>query len=233
MSFTPLDGTIRLSTPSKQFPIPVQMMGMKVMPVAQHVQIDLESIGLKLDWDHHQYVAVHAGPAMWGKLGGMCGSLDGDYSNDLMSRTGKKLETVKAFADAWRVDDSNEMCRVENSAELEFGMDSCEPNKLQKAVSICERLLANEKLSDCIKPFNFDALIRTCIADYCNCPNRDHPETCNCDALAMLAKECMFKGIQLQHGWRNLEICREYQRDFKLFIQINHLLHLLLSNVTQ
>ncbi|XP_034481426.1 hemocytin [Drosophila innubila] len=202
-----LNGTMRLSTPTKELPIPVQVMGMKVMPVAQHVQIDLESIGMKLDWDHHQYVAVHAGQAMWGKLGGLCGSLDGDYSNDLMSRTGKKLETVKAFADAWRVADSSEMCRVENSAEMEFGMESCEQSKLQKAVSICERLLANEKLSDCIKPFNYDALIRTCIADYCNCPNREQPESCNCDAIAMLAKECMFKGIQLQHGWRNLEIC--------------------------
>ncbi|ALC44456.1 Hml, partial [Drosophila busckii] len=202
-----LNGTMRMSTPTKQLPIPVQVMGMKVLPVAQHVQIELESIGLKLDWDHHQYVAVHAGPAMWGKVGGLCGTLDGDYNNDLMSKTGKKLETIKAFADAWHVDDSNEMCRVENAAELEFGMESCEQSKLQKAVGICERLLANEKLSDCIKPFNYEALIRSCVEDYCNCAKRDQPESCNCDAIAMLAKECMFKGVQLQHGWRNLEIC--------------------------
>ncbi|SPP76371.1 hemocytin [Drosophila guanche] len=206
-TFENLNGTIQLSTPIKKLPMSVQVMGMKVMPVAQHVQIDLESVGLKLDWDHHQYVSVQAGPQMWGKVGGLCGSLDGDPNTDFVSRTGKKLETVKAFADAWRVQDHSEMCLVENGAELDFGMESCEQSKLQKAVSVCERLLANEKLGDCIKPFNYEALIRTCMADYCNCANREHPESCNCDAIAMLAKECGFKGIKLEHGWRNLEIC--------------------------
>lgn len=200
---------MQLTTPIKKLPMPVQVMGMKVMPVAQHVQIDLESVGLKLDWDHRQYVSVQAGPQMWGKVGGLCGTLDGDPNTDLTSRTGKKLATVKAFADAWRVEDRSELCQVENSAEMEFGMDSCEQSKLQKAVSVCERLLANEKLGDCIKPFNYDALIRTCMADYCNCANRGHPESCNCDAIAMLAKECAFRGIKLEHGWRNLEICRK------------------------
>ncbi|KAH8270632.1 hypothetical protein KR018_012544 [Drosophila ironensis] len=206
-TFENLNGTVQLSTPIKTLPMPVQVMGMKVIPVAQHVQIELESVGVKVDWDHRQYVSIQAGPQMWAKVGGLCGTLDGDSNTDFLSKTGKTLATVKSFADAWRVEDHSEMCQVENSAELDFGMDSCDQNKLQKAATVCERLLANEKLGDCIKPFNYDALIRTCIADYCHCANQEHPESCNCDAIAMLAKECAFKGIKLEHGWRNLEIC--------------------------
>lgn len=184
-------------------------MGMKVIPVAQHLQISLESIGLTIDWDRHQYVAVHAGPALWKKVGGLCGSLDGDYKNDLTSKTGVVLETTKAFTDAWRVDDNSDLCLMQNGAELEFGSESCDLAKRKKALDICERLLTNDKLGECIKPFNFEALLRTCVDDYCNCPNREHPETCNCDAISMLSKECTFKGFKMEHGWRNLEICRK------------------------
>lgn len=80
---------MQLTTPIKKLPMPVQVMGMKVMPVAQHVQIDLESVGLKLDWDHRQYVSVQAGPQMWGKVGGLCGTLDGDPNTDLTPERAK------------------------------------------------------------------------------------------------------------------------------------------------
>lgn len=184
-------------------------MGMKVYPVAQHLQIDLESIGLQIDWDQHQYLGVQAGAGLWKRVGGLCGSLDGDYKNDLMTKTGVKVETVKSFTDSWRVADNTDLCAMENSAELEFDSKTCDPEKRKKALNICERLLANEKLEDCIKSFNFEALLKTCVDDYCNCNNQAHPETCNCDALAMLAKECTFRGVKLEHGWRNLEICRK------------------------
>ncbi|XP_037934058.1 hemocytin isoform X2 [Teleopsis dalmanni] len=202
-----INGTLKLSTRTNVLPIPVQVVGMKVLPVAEHIQIHLESVGVKIDWDRHQYIAVHVSPILWSKVGGLCGSLDGDYRNDLMSKYGKVMETVKAFADSWRVEDKSDLCVMENSAELEFGSSKCASDKHQKAISICERLLANEKLGDCIKLFNFEALLKTCVDDYCNCPNREHPETCNCDAMSMLAKECVFKGVKLEHGWRNLEIC--------------------------
>uniref|UniRef100_A0A1I8Q8K8 Hemocytin n=1 Tax=Stomoxys calcitrans TaxID=35570 RepID=A0A1I8Q8K8_STOCA len=206
-TFKNLNGTVVLETPTKKLPIPVQVMGMKVVPVAQQIQIDLESIGLKIDWDRHQYVGVHASPALWSRVGGLCGSLDGDYKNDIMTKTGKIVQTVKSFTDSWRVEDNSELCVMENSAEVQFDSKNCDPNKRKQAISVCERLLTNEKLGDCIKAFNFEALIRTCVDDYCNCANQAHPETCNCDALSMLAKECSFKGVKLEHGWRNLEIC--------------------------
>lgn len=181
-------------------------MGMKVVPVAQHLEIDLESVGLKIDWDRYQYIGIQASPALWSRVGGLCGSLDGDYKNDLMTKKGKIVSTVKSFLDTWRVEDNSELCAM----EFEFDTKTCDPNKRKKAISVCERLLTNEKLVDCIKKFNFEALMKNCVDDYCNCANQEHPETCNCDALSMLAKECTFKGIKMEHGWRNLEICRKY-----------------------
>ncbi|XP_067647324.1 hemocytin isoform X2 [Eurosta solidaginis] len=202
-----INGSVHLSTPDKELPIPVQVMGMKIIPVAQHLQIQLESVGLQIDWDRHQYLGIHAGPLLWSKVGGLCGSLDGDYKNDLMAKSGVVVETVKSFTDSWRVDDKSDLCTMENSRELDFGSESCEPAKQKKAVEVCSRLQGNEKLEECVKGINFEALLRACVDDYCNCPNREHPETCNCDAISMLAKECIFKGVRLEHGWRDLEIC--------------------------
>nr|XP_014086275.2 hemocytin [Bactrocera oleae] len=202
-----INGTVHLSTPTKKFPIPVQVMGMKIIPVAEHLQIQLESVGLQIDWDRHQYLGIHAGPLLWSKVGGLCGTLDGDYMNDLMSKGGVVVETVKSFTDSWRVEDSSDLCVMENSRELEFGSETCEATKRAKAINICTRLLSNDKLEDCIKGINFEALLRACVDDYCNCANRERPESCNCDGVSMLAKECAFKGIKLEHGWRNLEIC--------------------------
>lgn len=185
---------------------------MRLVSVAQHFIIELETIGLKIDWDLHQYVGIYASPALWSRVGGLCGSLDGDYTNDLMTKSGKIVETVKSFTDSWLIVDKSETYAMENSAEIEFDTKSCDPDKRQKAFEVCERLLANEKLDDCFKSYNFESLVKTCVADYCNCANQKHPETCNCDALSVFAKECAFRGVKLEHGWRNLEICRKYAK---------------------
>ncbi|XP_037900754.1 hemocytin [Glossina fuscipes] len=206
-TFENQNGTINMYTPTKKFPIPAQVMGMKVMPVAQHLLIDLVRVGLQIDWDHYQYVGVRASPVLWGRVGGLCGSLDGDYRNDLITKAGAVVETVNSFTDSWRVEDPSSTCVMENQVELEYDPKSCDTGKRKQAVSVCERLLANEKLEECMKLFNFEALLRSCIDDYCNCDNREHPESCNCNTLSTLAKECTFKGVKLEHGWRNLEIC--------------------------
>lgn len=186
---------------------------MKVVPVAQHLLIELDGVGLKVEWDRHQYVGVHAGAALWNRAAGLCGSLDGDYQNDLMTRNGDIAQTVKTFTDSWRVQDpTNDVCLVENTMELEYDPKECDASKRLKALSVCERLLANEKLDECVKTMNFETLLKSCIDDYCNCANREHPETCNCDSVSMLAKECAFRGVTLEHGWRNLEICRKFAK---------------------
>lgn len=207
-------------TPTKKFPIPAQVMGMKVMPVAQHLLIDLVRVGLQIDWDHYQYVGVRASPVLWGRVGGLCGSLDGDYRNDLITKAGVVVETVNSFTDSWRVEDPSGTCAMENNVELEYDPKSCDTGKRKQAVSVCERLLANEKLEECMKLFNFEALLRSCIDDYCNCDNQEHPESCNCNTLSTLAKECTFKGVKLEHGWRNLEICRKFCYEKRFFARL-------------
>ncbi|XP_055854171.1 hemocytin [Episyrphus balteatus] len=205
-TFENSNGTVKLSTPQKNLPIPVQVKGMKVLPVAQHLRIDLDPVGMTLLWDKAQYIAMQATPGLWNRTGGMCGSFDGDHRNDFISKDGVLLKTSKAFADSWKESDDSTLCIMDNSGEVDF-TKQCDQKDRLKAIEVCEQLLENSKLTECVKPFNMNALMKSCVNDYCNCANKDHPEMCNCDSVAMLAKECEFRGIKLEHGWRDLQIC--------------------------
>ncbi len=67
---------------------------------------------------------------------------------------------------------------------------------------------ANQKfilLQECDK----ESLLKTCTSDFCYCSDKAHPTKCACDGISVLAKDCQFRGVMLDHGWRDMEICRK------------------------
>jgi len=63
--------------------------------------------------------------------------------------------------------------------------------------------------------FDKSSLLTTCITDYCTCSNVLKPEKCACDGVSVLAKDCTFSGIKMEHGWRDLNICRKNLKSFR------------------
>ncbi|XP_002132784.3 hemocytin-like [Drosophila pseudoobscura] len=193
-----LNGSVTLSTPSKKLSLPVQVLGMKIVTFAQHIEVDLESVGLQLIWDHHQQLAVHASVDLWQKLGGLCGHLDGNCDNDLMSRSGSVSKAIRTFTDSWR--NADQTCVLEPDEDLA----QCHGDRHKKAVSKCKDLLYNLKLKSCLEQFNQEALLRTCISDQCAC---DDGQDCSCNLLQSLVDECRFEGLEPAKDWRNLQLC--------------------------
>ncbi|EDW29183.1 GL18548 [Drosophila persimilis] len=191
-------GSMTLSTPSKKLSLPVQVLGMKIVTFAQHIEVDLESVGLQLIWDHHQQLAVHASVDLWQKLGGLCGHLDGNCDNDLMSRSGSGSKAIRTFTDSWR--NADQTCVLEPDEDLA----QCHGDRHKKAVSKCKDLLYNLKLKSCLEQFNQETLLRTCISDQCAC---DDGQDCSCNLLQSLVDECRFEGLEPAKDWRNLQLC--------------------------
>lgn len=189
-----------LSTPEKRLSLPAQVLGMKVVPYAQQIEVELESVGLQLVWDHHQLLSVRASVALWQKVGGLCGHLDGNSDNDLMSRSGTVSQTCRNFTDSWRSGD--QAC----VADTDEPLAQCHGDRHKVAVEHCRKLLHNVQLKSCLEHFNQETLLRTCIQDHCGCPGEG--QTCTCNFLQSLVDECRSKGTgPTVRDWRNLQLC--------------------------
>ncbi|KAH8249445.1 hypothetical protein KR032_009614, partial [Drosophila birchii] len=196
-----LNGSVTLSTPEKRLSLPAQVLGMKVVPYAQQIEVELESVGLQLVWDHHQLLSVRASVALWQKVGGLCGHLDGNSDNDLMSRSGTVSQTLRSFTDSWRSGDQS--CVPDKDEPLA----QCHGDRYKAALQQCRKLLHNIQLKSCLEHFNQATLVRTCIQDHCGCSGGDS-QSCTCNFLQSLVEECRAKGTgPTVKDWRNLQLC--------------------------
>lgn len=113
------------------------------------------------------------------------------------------------FVDSWRapsLDKNKDKCIARSQPITAI---RCETSVEEKANMVCTDLLKNPKMKNCLKMFNEDILMKTCVSDYCNCKNTYERTECTCDGIAVLAKDCQFRGVMLEDGWRDWQICRK------------------------
>lgn len=114
------------------------------------------------------------------------------------------------FVDSWRavnMDNNKEKC-IPRSLPIKSGK-ICETAVEEKANLVCVDLLKNPKMKNCLSMFNEKALMENCISDYCECKNTYERTECICNGITALAKDCRFKGVLLEDGWRDWQICRK------------------------
>lgn len=104
------------------------------------------------------------------------------------------------------MDKSKEKC-IPRSQQIT--MAACETSIEEKANLVCTDLLKNPKMKNCLKMFNGDILMKNCISDYCICKNTYERTECICSGISALAKDCRFRGVMLEDGWRDWQICRK------------------------
>lgn len=63
-------------------------MGLRVTKVGLAYKINLELIGLTINWDAERLVHIEATAALFNRTGGLCGTLDQDPINDFASKDG-------------------------------------------------------------------------------------------------------------------------------------------------
>lgn len=115
------------------------------------------------------------------------------------------------FVDSWRasnMDVNKEKCIPRSQSYTTVGGKKCETAVEEKANLVCVDLLKNPRMNNCFAMFNRDVLMKNCISDYCECTNTYERTECICNGIAALAKDCHFRGIMLDDGWRDWQICR-------------------------
>ncbi|KAL7040824.1 hypothetical protein ACKWTF_000531 [Chironomus riparius] len=202
------NGEVKMFTTKKEFPIPVQISGLKVTRSGLDVRILLESIPLTITWDSKKFVQIDASASIFNRTAGICGTMDGIMSNDFMSKDGEFHKMPSTFVDSWRalsMDKSKEQC-IPRLQKMET-QTACETSVDEKANLICTDLLKNPRMTNCFKNFNKDVLMKNCISDYCDCKNTLRRTECSCNGISVLAKDCRFRGIMLNDSWRDHQIC--------------------------
>lgn len=123
------------------------------------------------------------------------------------------------FVDSWRalnMDKSKEKC-IPRSQKISAA-STCDTAVEEKANLVCTDLLKNPRMDNCFKMFNMDVLMKNCISDYCECKNTYERTECICSGITVLAKDCRFRGIMLEDGWRDWQICRKHFQLSPLFV---------------
>lgn len=73
---------------NKPMTIPLQILGLRVTKVGVSYKINLELVGLTINWDAERLIHIEATAALFNRTAGLCGTLDQDPGNDFASKDG-------------------------------------------------------------------------------------------------------------------------------------------------
>lgn len=131
------------------------------------------------------------------------------------------------FVDSWTapsVDQDSKNCMMHDQPNPASNMElQCTDEIRNSAERVCHRLIDNSKFNNCLKLFDVNAFLESCISDYCYCSDPKNPTKCACDGISVFAKDCQFRGHVLEHGWRDMELCRKYQSNTRVCLNCNWL----------
>ncbi|XP_030892650.1 mucin-6 [Leptonychotes weddellii] len=139
-------------------------------------------------------VYVTVGPQFRGQTRGLCGTFNGDTTDDFMASTGIVEGTASLFVDSWRTGNC--------PASLERETDPCSMSQLNKvcAETHCSVLVRDDTVFErCHATVNPRPFYKRCVYQACN-----YEETLPhvCAALSDYARTCAAHGIPLR-GWRS------------------------------
>ncbi|XP_043601962.1 hemocytin isoform X2 [Bombus pyrosoma] len=197
------DGVPEFRTRRHQLPIPAQLSALRAEMSAHFIVITLDSLGIQLKWDGALMLQVEALENMWNKTTGLCGNMNGDKSDDLISKNGEHTKSVASFATSWRTENIGEMCD-----EYPNTKHSCESDSLitKEAIEFCTKLFSDRRFKACASTLNIPELQTACIWDYCSCLDSDR-KRCACDTMNVYVRQCAHKKVVSLSGWRNDDIC--------------------------
>ncbi|KOX75564.1 Hemocytin [Melipona quadrifasciata] len=197
------DGIPELRTKKHRLPIPAQLSALRAETSAHFIVVTMDSLGVRLKWDGALLLQVETAENLWNKTTGLCGNMNGDKRDDLMSKNGEHTKSVASFATSWRTEDIGETCD-----EYPDTKHSCESNSLitKDAIEFCAKLFSDRRFKACASTINVAELQTACLSDYCSCSDIDRKK-CACDTMNVYIRQCAHKKIVSLSGWRNTDTC--------------------------
>ncbi|WAR09819.1 SSPO-like protein [Mya arenaria] len=137
--------------------------------------------------------------ACWFK--GLCGTYDGDQTNDFTTDTGNVVTQAPAFVTTWKRSFAGETC-----ADLpQTGCNAATPQVFATATSTCEALMETE-FEICHHAVPPAAYISACKEDCCDSSGQD----CLCSSFEAYSRACLEHNIRLD--WRSDNRCQTCSR---------------------
>ncbi|ERL85336.1 hypothetical protein D910_02756 [Dendroctonus ponderosae] len=185
----------------KILPIPGHLPGLRVNIAGNFVVLSMDSMGLVLKWDGKQLLHVEVQESLWNRTEGLCGKIDGDKRNDLLTKEGHLSKSIATLASSWQVDDLEDPCNDTPREE-----HACSGYLEQEAADFCGKILSDPRFAACLKSMDLTALLDSCKWDYCSCKDSDK-STCTCETLEVYVKDCSHKGVKTIVQWRDEKTC--------------------------
>ncbi|KAK2585761.1 hypothetical protein KPH14_010370 [Odynerus spinipes] len=187
----------------KSLPIPVRLPGLRVEMSAHFIIVYLDSLGVKLKWDGGLLLQIDASETMWNRTSGLCGKMNGNAGDDLVSKTGSHPSSIEVLANSWQLKNIDETCNEYPTTQHSCGSHI---QYAQEAFEFCTKLLFDHKFQSCSNTIKVADLQFACSWDYCACNDFDR-RTCACDTMNVYVRQCVHKGIVPLTGWRNKDLC--------------------------
>ena len=146
-----------------------------------------------------------------GKTEGLCGTYNGNSSDDFRKHNKKITSDVNEFGAHWQTD--------EHCPHPKYVFNPCNGvgrNVLNEARRECGKMKNNKPFKQCNKRVSPGMAIRNCEYDYCGCDSK-HLKTCLCEAYEAYAMRC---GIH-ENAWRQPDAfsrCSKYTLHFQLYL---------------
>uniref|UniRef100_A0AAR5QHC1 Hemocytin n=1 Tax=Dendroctonus ponderosae TaxID=77166 RepID=A0AAR5QHC1_DENPD len=185
----------------KILPIPGHLPGLRVNIAGNFVVLSMDSMGLVLKWDGKQLLHVEVQESLWNRTEGLCGKIDGDKRNDLLTKEGHLSKSIATLASSWQVDDLEDPCNDTPREE-----HACSGYLEQEAADFCGKILSDPRFAACLKSMDLTGLLDSCKWDYCSCKESDK-STCTCETLEVYVKDCSHKGVKTIVQWRDEKTC--------------------------
>ncbi|KAL0894249.1 hypothetical protein ABMA27_014259 [Loxostege sticticalis] len=215
LSVHPEDGSVSFRSTKRLIPIPASLPGIRVAMPADYVIVNLDGGGLALKWDTNDVILVEGSVLLWNNTEGLCGTLNSNPEDDLVTREGTRAKTKAAMASSWQLNKIGDICES-NPTEVQSCASQPEETK-KKAQQFCARIFSKEKFRKCSKVMDVTLLLEACQEDYCACKESQDPEECACSTVSVFAKECLRHGVEEMKYWRDPDTCPKTCPDGKIY----------------
>ncbi|KAF6208903.1 hypothetical protein GE061_014645, partial [Apolygus lucorum] len=158
---------------------------------------EVPDLGIVLQWDKGTRISVRLDPKWRGKVKGLCGNYNKDYSDDFTSPSGGLESSLEFFGDSWKIHDyCPRATQVKDTCDLH-------PKRKEWSLEKCS-VLKSDVFADCHSEVQVDPYMERCIFDSCGCDEGGDCD-CLCTAIAAYAQECNARGVPIK--WRTQHLC--------------------------
>ncbi|KAG5886861.1 hypothetical protein JTB14_017666 [Gonioctena quinquepunctata] len=200
------EGIPIFGTGKKILPIPGQSPGIRIEMAAHFLIVALDTVGITLRWDGENFLQVEAKENLWNRTEGLCGKIDGDPSNDIMTEDGHIPKNVATLANSWKASSLEDNCDDSPVEEKACKDTDVEGSVGYEAKKFCKKIMANKIFAACQRVVDITSLYDACRSDFCNCKGGDRSQ-CACETLDVYVRDCSNKGVKGLTAWRDEDTC--------------------------